>query len=87
MTESATSQQVRDQAEQALATLRPAFKADGADLVISDVQGARVVVDLVFTPETCLECIVPNDILVAIVAGAIKDAVPGVDDVQVNDPR
>jgi hypothetical protein len=56
-------------------------------LVVRDVNAGRVRVELVFTSETCLDCIVPNNMLVTIVSSAIIDSVPGVVEVEVLDPR
>lgn len=73
--------------EQGLAGLRAGFQADGADLRLVGWKDGVAEVELVLGPEACLECIVPTDLLTAIVERALKDQVPQVQAVIVKDPR
>ena len=74
-------------AQTALEGIRSGFNADGADLLVRDGVGTRAGVDLVFTDETCLDCIVPHGILKAIVEGALRESLPDLTAVEVLDPR
>jgi hypothetical protein len=44
-------------------------------------------VKLIVTDETCLECIVPGDILQTVVEASLRRAVPGLRGVVLDDPR
>jgi Fe-S cluster biogenesis protein NfuA len=74
-------------AQLALESIRSGFNADGADLVVRHISDRRAVVELVVTPDTCLDCIVPTDILNAIVSATIRGAFPEIAEVEVQDPR
>jgi hypothetical protein len=71
----------------ALAPLRQGFQADGADLVVETVTGGHVVVRLVVSDETCLECIVPTSMLERVLATRLAQHVPGFEHVELIDPR
>ena len=60
----------------ALGPLREGFQADGADLAVDEASESLVRVRLVVTPKTCMECIVPSDILTAIVENVIRESFP-----------
>jgi Fe-S cluster biogenesis protein NfuA len=74
-------------AQRALESIRPGFNADGADLLVRQITGRKLVVDLVVTSDTCMDCIVPTDILKAIVLATIREALPEIEEVEVHDPR
>ena len=76
-----------EQVDAALAGLREGFQADGADLEVLSVESGVARVRLVVTDETCLECIVPGPILQQVVEASVKQAVPDVSRVEVEDPR
>ena len=76
-----------EQVDAALAGLREGFQADAADLEVVSVADGVALVRLVVTDETCLECIVPGPILRQVVEASVRQAVPGVSRVEVEDPR
>ncbi len=50
--------------EAVLAKFRPGFQADGADARLATVDPTGVVeVQIVVGPETCMECLLPDDML------------------------
>ena len=73
----------------ALAEVRPLVQADGADLVLGSVDDAdgRVVVRLDLAGVSCLECVLPPDLLHGMIAEALTRRVRGLADVVVEDPR
>ena len=76
-----------EQAEAALAGLREGFQADGADLELVSLEGGVARVRLLVTDETCLECIVPGPILQQVISASLRQALPGLSTVEVEDPR
>jgi Fe-S cluster biogenesis protein NfuA len=79
----------RSDVDDALAEVRPLVQADGADLVLGDVDPAagHVVVRLDLAGVSCLECVLPPDLLHSMIADAMLRRVPGLSDVIVEDPR
>jgi Fe-S cluster biogenesis protein NfuA len=65
--------------ETALDNVRPALDADGFDLRLGSVgpDGAVEVV-LEARPDACLDCLVPDEMLVQIIETAIRQQDPGV---------
>jgi Fe-S cluster biogenesis protein NfuA len=63
--------------EAALDVLRPSLAADGFDLRVGGLlaDGAVQVV-LEAKPNACLDCLVPDDILIQIIEGAIREREP-----------
>ncbi len=76
-----------EQAEQDLGGLREGFQADGADLQLVSLEGGVATVRLLVTDETCMECIVPGPILEQVVTASLKQALPDLLRVEVEDPR
>jgi Fe-S cluster biogenesis protein NfuA len=76
-----------DSARQAVEQLREGFQADGADLELQSLEDGVARVRLVVTDETCLECIVPGDILQTVVEASLRQAVPELRGVVLDDPR
>jgi hypothetical protein len=72
---------------EAIGPLRRGFNADGADLVVESATEDSTVVRLVITDETCLDCIVPHDMLEFIIAGTVTKRFPQISNVEVIDPR
>lgn len=71
--------------EKALDNVRPALAADGFDLRIGAIEAdnsVRVVLEA--KPDACMECLVPDDVLVAILDKAIRDQDPDVGQVSVD---
>lgn len=76
-----------EQAEQALNGLREGFQADGADLELVSLEGGVARVKLLLTDATCMECIVPGPILEQVISASLKQALPDLQRVEVEDPR
>jgi hypothetical protein len=72
---------------EAIGPLRGGFTADGADLVVESATEDSTVVRLVITDETCLDCIVPYDMLKFIITGTVTKRFPQIRNVEVIDPR
>jgi len=71
--------------EKALDNVRPALAADGFDLRLGSIEpdnSVRVVLEAL--PEACLDCLVPDAVLVAILDKAIRDQDPSVGTVHVD---
>ena len=79
----------RADVDDALAELRPLVQADGADLVLGtlDPDRGEVVVRLDLAQVSCLECVLPPELLHPMIAEAFSRRVPGLSDVIVEDPR
>jgi Fe-S cluster biogenesis protein NfuA len=75
--------------DDALAEVRPLVQADGADLVLDavDAEAGQVVVRLDLAGVSCLECVLPPDLLHSMISDAMLRRVPGLSDVVVEDPR
>jgi hypothetical protein len=78
---------VHECAEAALSGLREGFQADGADLKLVSVERATAHVRLIFTDETCQECILPGSMLQPILETTLRRACPELEGVQLDDPR
>ncbi|MBI2320786.1 MAG: NifU family protein [Chloroflexi bacterium] len=53
---------MRDTIEAVLEKFRPGMQADGADLALGSIaEDGSVDVRLIIGPETCLECLLPDD--------------------------
>jgi Fe-S cluster biogenesis protein NfuA len=71
--------------EKALDNLRPALSADGFDLRVGSIEADNSVrVILEAKPDACLDCLVPDDVLIAILDKAIRDQDPNVGTVTVD---
>lgn len=69
--------------ESALERVRPALAADGFDLRLGRLgPGNSVEVVLEALPNACLDCLVPDDLLIQIVESAMRDEGGDVDRVQ-----
>jgi hypothetical protein len=71
----------------ALAALRSGFQTDGADLLVESVTDGHVVIRLVVSDETCLDCIVPKAMLEGVLTTRLAQQVPGFEQVELIDPR
>ena len=67
--------------------LREGFQADGADLELLALEDGVARVRLVVTDETCLDCIVPGEMLQNFLEASLRQAVPGLRGVVLDDPR
>ena len=70
--------------EAALTTLRPSLAADGFELRLGEIIGDAAHVVLEAGPDACGDCMVPDDILVAILEQAIGDKAAGVRSVRLH---
>lgn len=53
---------MRDKVEAVIEKFRPGMQADGADLTVADVAADGTVdVKLIVGPETCMECLLPDE--------------------------
>jgi Fe-S cluster biogenesis protein NfuA len=79
----------RADVDTALEEVRPLVQADGADLVLRDVDDAegQVVLALDLANVSCLECVLPPDLLHTMISDAFTRRVPGLSGVVVEDPR
>jgi Fe-S cluster biogenesis protein NfuA len=71
--------------EKALDNVRPALAADGFDLRLGAIEpdnSVRVVLEA--KPDACMECLVPDAVLIAILDKAIRDQDPNVGQVSVD---
>lgn len=60
--------------ETALENVRPALAADGFDLRLENIApGGAVEIVLEAKPDACLDCLVPDEMLVQIIETAIRD--------------
>ena len=79
----------RSDVDEALDEVRPLVQADGADLVLGavDADEGQVVVRLDLEQVSCLECVLPPDLLQSMISDAMLRRVPGLSGVVVEDPR
>lgn len=61
---------------QVLEPLRQGFQADGADLAVDEANEEVVKVRLVTSPETCLDCILPTELITRVLESAVRDSFP-----------
>jgi len=73
----------------ALDDITAALRADGADLLVkeADPRTARVRLELDLTNVTCLECVLPPDMLETMIEHALRPAVGGEFELIVDDTR
>lgn len=68
----------------ALDNVRPGLEADGFDLRLDSISGDAVQIVLEARPDACMDCLVPDQMLVAILETAIRDQDPTLDHVVLN---
>ncbi len=73
--------------EKALEGVRKGLRSDGADLVVKSLSNDCIELNLVLGDNACLECIVSNDILQAMVRRALGKVVATVPRIVLHDPR
>lgn len=70
---------MRESLESALSALRPGFEADGFEVSVESVEPGGVVnVRVGHTPKACEECLVPDDMLTAMLKTVMQRVVPDV---------
>lgn len=71
--------------EQALDVLRPGLDSDGFQLSVEDIgDGGAISVALTATPEACMDCLVPDEMMVDMIKGVMQELEPGVRSVVLN---
>lgn len=71
--------------EQALDVLRPGLDSDGFELTLEGVDddgGVRVA--LTATPEACMDCLVPDEMMIGMIQNVMTELEPGVTGVALN---
>ena len=75
--------------QSAVAEIQALMRADGADLVVKDlnVPAARLHLIVDLANVECLDCIVPPDMLRRVIADAVAKKFPGELEILIDDPR
>jgi Fe-S cluster biogenesis protein NfuA len=81
------AQAARARLEAGLNDVRESLQADHADLEVIGLAGSTARVRLVITPETCQECIVSKSVLESIMLESLRNTMPEVSAVELEDPR
>ncbi len=66
----------REAVGQVLEPLAEGFRSDGADLAVDEASDQQVTVRLVTSPATCLECIMPADVITRVLETAVRESFP-----------
>ncbi len=71
--------------DDALADLRETLNVDGFDLAVSAPEGERLTIAVTARADACVECLIPKDLFVQMLASTLRDQghVTGVSDVLV----
>jgi len=71
--------------EQALDALRPGLDSDGFELTVENIgDDGSISVALTATPEACMDCLVPDEMMVDMIKGVMQDLEPSVQSVVLN---
>jgi hypothetical protein len=71
--------------EQALDVLRPGLDSDGFELTVENIgDDGSISVALTATPEACMDCLVPDEMMVDMIKGVMQDLEPSVQSVVLN---
>jgi Fe-S cluster biogenesis protein NfuA len=73
--------------EPALNEVRSLVQTDGGDMTLLGVEGATVNLQLVVEGASCVECVMPREILEQIALDVIQRQAPEVTAVVIDDPR
>jgi len=75
--------------QSAVAEMQALMRADGADLVVKDlnVPAARLHLAVDLANVECLDCVVPPDMLRRVIADAVARKFPGELEILIDDPR
>ncbi len=73
--------------EKALEGLRKALRSDGADLIVNTASDECIELSLILQDDTCLECIVSSEMLLAKVRIVLSKIVPALPKIVLHDPR
>jgi len=79
----------RSDIDEALDDVRPLVSADGADLILGavDTERGEVVLRLSLDGVSCLECVLPPELLHTMITESMTKRVPGLVGVTIDDPR
>lgn len=67
----------RETIEAVLEKFRPHFRGDGSDLVLGSIEPSGVVeVQIPIHPETCVECLLPQDMIAKVLDNEIRAIAP-----------
>jgi len=72
---------MKEAVEEALTELRPSLAADGFDLQLDSMDQGEVHVGLVANPDACMDCLVPDEMLVQILETSIRKRYPNLSEV------
>jgi hypothetical protein len=68
---------MREALEGVLEKFRPGYQADGSDIFLGEVDPAGIVeVRVPIRPETCVECLLPDDLVQAVLGREFKAVMP-----------
>ena len=73
--------------EPALEEARALVQADGGDMEVVGVDDSTVSIRLILEGASCAECVMPRDFLEQIVLDMLKQKIPAVSAVSIDDPR
>jgi hypothetical protein len=71
----------------ALEELRGLVQADGADMTVSAIEGSTVNLQLIVEGASCVECVMPREILEQVALDIFRRNGAGADAVVIDDPR
>ena len=71
----------------ALDEVRVLVRADGGDLVLTQIEGSRVDLRLIVEGAECAECVMPREFLEQVALDILRRKVPAVGAVTIADPR
>jgi hypothetical protein len=75
---------MREALEEVIKKFRPGYQADGSDIFLGAVDPAGVVeVRIPIRPETCVECLLPEDLMATILQREFSAVVPEVSRVDI----
>ncbi len=84
--QSATELSISD-LDKALEKVKELLRADGGDIVVSQVNGTEVQLRLILENSSCPECVLPADVLEPIALQMMSAEIPGLTSVSIADPR
>ena len=75
---------MREALEAVLEKFRPGYQADGSDILLGAVEpGGTVEVRIAIRPETCVECLLPEDLVATILKREFSAVAPEVTEVTI----
>jgi Fe-S cluster biogenesis protein NfuA len=74
---------MREALETVLEKFRPGYQADGSDIFLGSVDAGTVEVRIAIRPETCVECLLPEDLVATILTREFSAVAPEVTGVNI----